>query len=97
MAYRLPLLLPHPLPGLSPRIMFEAGDEGFAQMPLHRLIGRRPIPIRNCQNNRLMLVQGHRPPPLDGKGGRRKERHGAINQIQLLHQNRLCDAKCNCL
>jgi len=75
-----------PLPGLSTSIMFQAGDKGLTQMPLHRLIGRQSIPIRNCRHNRLMLIQGHRPPPLNGKRGRREERHGAINQIQLLYQ-----------
>ena len=66
--------------------MFQTCDKGFTQMPFHRLIGRRPISLRNCQNNRLMFIQGHGPPPLDSQGGRRQKRHRAINQIQLLHQ-----------
>ena len=75
MGYRWPPRRRSPLPSLSASIMFQAGNKGLAQMPFHRLMGRRTIPIRNCRHNCLMLIQGHRPPPLNGKRGCRQERH----------------------
>jgi len=58
-------------------------------MRLQRRLGGRAVPPRDGRDNRLVLAQRRRAPPLDRQRGGRQQRHRAVHEVKLLDQERI--------